>query len=86
MPVPLQFGKQIEETSFADGQPTTVKRSIEESIAVDGVLGALNEIGASLKDIPTTSNHKMTFEVVADHKTLAPVRIVRRYETERSAA
>lgn len=86
MPIPIQFGKHITETSYMHGKAVSHHESIEEAVAVDGAIGALNAIGDAFKKIPKSTNHKITFDVIADHKTMEPIRIVARYQTERSAS
>lgn len=78
----LENGKEIETKSFYGGKITKTTRSREESFLVNGTMGTLTTIAELLKQMPEAEDKKMTFEVIAN-KTNEPVRIVRRYQTER---
>lgn len=80
------YGRTIETKSFVAGKVASTRFESEESIEVHGTMDVLSAIGNSLKEIGQAQNHRITFEVVADHKTLEPVRIIKRYMTERKAA
>lgn len=78
-----RYGKTIDEVSYNNSNVVTVKRSIEESIAVDGMMQVLEVVGAACKDLATTDNHSVVIEIYADHATLKPVRVVKRWRVER---
>jgi hypothetical protein len=84
--MPIPYGKQIDECSFSNGKIVSRKRSIEQSIPVNGQLDVLTQVGAALKEeMSQTTNHKIVFEIIADPKTNQPVRVVKRYQIERVA-
>lgn len=77
------YGKVIISTSYVQGKGVSESRTYIESIEVSSILDALNVVAESLKDLKTSANHRVSFEIFADHKTLEPKRIEKSYLLER---
>lgn len=78
-----KHGKIIETTTFSNDEVVAIKRALVINTKVAGVMDTLNAIGTALKNIGSSENHKISFEVQADHKTLQPTLVVQTYQIER---